>query len=40
MAHLHISLAFAAASFVAGLGWGWLFAWQRSLVGAAVSHLR
>lgn len=39
VAHLHISLGFAAASFVAGLGWGWLFARQRSLVGAAVSHL-
>jgi CRP/FNR family cyclic AMP-dependent transcriptional regulator len=39
VAHLHISLAFAAASFVAGLGWGWLFARQRSLVGVIVSHL-
>jgi membrane protease YdiL (CAAX protease family) len=39
VAHLHISLAFAAASFAAGLAWGWLFARQRSLVGVTVSHL-
>jgi hypothetical protein len=33
------SFAFAAASFVAGLGWGWLSARQRSLVGVTVSHV-
>lgn len=38
LTHLHISPLFAAASFVPGLLWGWLFSRHRNLAGPAVNH--
>ena len=38
-AHLYVSPGLAVMAFVAGLFWGWLYARQRSLVGAALSHV-
>lgn len=38
MNHLHMSFVFAAAAFVPGLFWGWLFARRRNLVGPVLSH--
>ena len=37
--HLHLSFAFAAAAFLPGLFWGWLFARHRNLVGPTLSHV-
>jgi hypothetical protein len=37
--HLHLSFAFAAAAFVPGLFWGWLFTRHRNLVGPTLSHV-
>jgi membrane protease YdiL (CAAX protease family) len=37
--HLHLSFAFAAAAFVPGLFWGWLFARHRNLIGPTLSHI-
>jgi len=37
--HLHLSFAFAAAAFIPGLFWGWLFARHRNLVGPTLSHV-
>lgn len=36
--HAHISPDFAAAAFLCGLFWGWIYARQGSLVGPTVSH--
>lgn len=36
--HAFLSPIFAAAAFVGGLLWGWLYARQGSLVGCSVSH--
>lgn len=38
MNHLHMSFVFAAAAFVPGLFWGWLFSRRRNLVGPVLSH--
>jgi CRP-like cAMP-binding protein len=37
-AHAHISLAFAAAAFIPGVLWGWIFARTNSLLAVSVSH--
>ncbi|MDZ4790860.1 MAG: cyclic nucleotide-binding domain-containing protein [Hyphomicrobiales bacterium] len=37
-AHAHISLEFAAAAFLPGILWGWIFARTNSLLAASVSH--
>ena len=37
--HVHLSMFFAAVTFVVGVFWGWLCYRHRSLVGACVSHL-
>ncbi len=37
--HLHLSVAFAAMTFVPGVFWGWLFARHRNLVGPTLSHV-
>ncbi len=37
-AHAHISLEFAAAAFIPGVLWGWIFARTNSLLAASVSH--
>jgi membrane protease YdiL (CAAX protease family) len=36
--HLHVSAALAAAVFVPGLFWGWMYARQRTLAGVTASH--
>lgn len=36
--HLHLSGWLAVGSFFVGLGWGWLYERQGSLVGVTVSH--
>jgi CRP-like cAMP-binding protein len=36
--HAFLSPLFAAAAFIGGLLWGWLYAQQGSLVGCCVSH--
>jgi CRP-like cAMP-binding protein len=36
--HTYIGVRFAAAAFLPGLFWGWLYDRQRSLVGVSVSH--
>ena len=38
-AHAFIGFWFCFAAFVPGLFWGWMFAKQRSLAGAIVSHI-
>ncbi|MFO1329150.1 MAG: cyclic nucleotide-binding domain-containing protein [Rubrivivax sp.] len=38
-AHLYVSPGLAVMAFLAGLFWGWLYARQRSLVGASLSHV-
>jgi len=38
-AHSHLTLAYAAATFLPGIFWGWLFARQGTLVGVSVSHV-
>jgi CRP-like cAMP-binding protein len=38
-AHSHVNLTFALLTFFPGLYWGWMFARQRSLLGASVSHV-
>lgn len=37
--HAHIGLAFALASFVPGIFWGWIFLRTNSLLAASLSHL-
>ena len=37
--HLFISASLSVIAFGGGLFWGWLYARQRSLVGASVSHI-
>jgi membrane protease YdiL (CAAX protease family) len=37
--HLHLSAAFAMASVLPGLLWGWLYARNRTLVGPVASHI-
>ncbi len=37
--HAHIGMAFALASFVPGLFWGWIFLRTNSLLAASASHL-
>ncbi len=37
--HAHIGLAFALASFIPGLFWGWIFLRTNSLLAASLSHL-
>jgi membrane protease YdiL (CAAX protease family) len=37
-AHAHIGLAFAVATFVPGLFWGWIFARTNSLLAVSLSH--
>lgn len=39
MAHVHISLSLAAAVFIPGLFWGWLYSRHKTLLGVSVSHL-
>lgn len=39
MAHVHISLTFAAAVFIPGLFWGWLYSRHKTLLGVCLSHL-
>ncbi len=36
--HAHISLEFAAAAFIPGVLWGWIFARTNSLLAASISH--
>jgi membrane protease YdiL (CAAX protease family) len=38
-AHAHIGVAFALASFIPGVFWGWVFLRTNSLLAASVSHL-
>ncbi|SFB07341.1 CAAX protease self-immunity [Cohnella sp. OV330] len=38
-AHSHLNLTFALLTFFPGLYWGWMYARQRSLLGASVSHV-
>jgi CRP-like cAMP-binding protein/membrane protease YdiL (CAAX protease family) len=38
-AHSHVNLTFALLTFFPGLYWGWMYARQRSLLGASVSHM-
>jgi CRP-like cAMP-binding protein len=38
-AHSYLGFWFCAAAFIPGLFWGWLFAWQGSLLGVTVSHI-
>lgn len=38
-AHSHLNLTFALLTFFPGLYWGWMYARQRSLLGASVSHI-
>ncbi len=38
MNHLHMSFVFAAAAFVPGVFWGWLFSRRRNLIGPTLSH--
>jgi membrane protease YdiL (CAAX protease family) len=37
-AHAHIGLAFAVATFIPGLFWGWIFARTNSLLPVSLSH--
>lgn len=37
--HSHVSLAFALATFVPGLVWGWLYSRHRTLIGVSISHI-
>jgi membrane protease YdiL (CAAX protease family) len=37
-AHAHIGFAFAAATFIPGLFWGWIIARTNSLLAASLSH--
>jgi membrane protease YdiL (CAAX protease family) len=37
-AHAHISIVFAAAAFIPGLLWGWIFARTNSLIAVSASH--
>jgi membrane protease YdiL (CAAX protease family) len=37
-AHAHIGLAFAVATFVPGLFWGWILARANSLLAVSLSH--
>lgn len=39
MLHVHISLSLAAAVFIPGLLWGWLYARHKTLLGVSLSHL-
>lgn len=39
MTHLHMSFLFAAAAFLQGLFWGWLYARRPNLAGVAFSHI-
>ncbi|WP_102345101.1 CPBP family glutamic-type intramembrane protease [Bacillus sp. Marseille-P3661] len=39
MAHAHVNLTFALLTFIPGLFWGWMYARQQSLLGAAFSHV-
>lgn len=36
--HSHLNLAFAAATFIPGLFWGWLFMRNKSIIGVSLSH--
>lgn len=37
--HSHLSLMFAAVTFVPGIFWGWLFHKQHSLLSVTISHI-
>ncbi len=37
--HSHLSLTFAALTFIPGLFWGWLFHKENSFIGVSVSHI-
>ncbi len=37
--HAHVSLAFALATFVPGLVWGWLYSRHKTLIGVSISHI-
>lgn len=37
--HLHLSFILTLIVYFFGVFWGWMFAWQRSLVGCIFSHL-
>jgi len=37
-AHSHLNLAFAIATFIPGIFWGWLFMRNKSIIGVSVSH--
>ncbi len=39
MTHLHMSFHFAAAAFIPGVFWGWLYARRPNLAGVALSHI-
>lgn len=39
MTHLHMSFLFAAAAFLPGIFWGWLYARRPNLAGVAFSHI-
>lgn len=39
MTHLHMSFLFAAAAFLPGLFWGWLYTRRPNLAGVALSHI-
>ncbi|MCA9584457.1 MAG: cyclic nucleotide-binding domain-containing protein, partial [Myxococcales bacterium] len=36
--HLHMSFEFAAAAFIPGVLWGWMFSRRRHLIGPVLSH--
>lgn len=37
--HSHVSLGFGLIVYLPGLFWGWMYARQRTLIGATLSHL-
>lgn len=39
MVHVHVSLSLAAAVFIPGLFWGWLYSRHKTLLGVCISHL-
>ena len=39
MTHLHMSFMFAAAAFIPGMFWGWLYSRRPNLAGVACSHI-
>lgn len=39
MVHVHVSLSLAAAVFIPGLFWGWLYSRHKTLLGVSLSHL-